>query len=77
MIKIDFLADQPEAIPTLTQWFRDQWPEYYAEANRDGLPVRLLAFADDVLAGTVTLRNQALRGFPEYQPGIGGLFVAE
>jgi GNAT superfamily N-acetyltransferase len=90
MITIAFLADHPEAVPTLTQWFRDQWPEYYAartpadiaqdfhtEANRDGLPVRLLAFADGVLVGTVTLREQALRGFPEYQPGIGGLFVAE
>jgi GNAT superfamily N-acetyltransferase len=90
MIEIAFLADHPEAIPILTQWFRSQWPEYYAartlediaqdfypEANRDGLPVRLLAFADGALAGTVTLRDQALRGFPEYQPGIGGLFVAE
>jgi GNAT superfamily N-acetyltransferase len=90
MITIAFLADHPEVVPTLTHWFRDQWPEYYAartqaeiaqdfhpEANRDGLPVRLLAFADGVLVGTVTLREQALRGFPEYQPGIGGLFVAE
>src|SRR6266498_2343679 len=90
MIEIAFLVDHPDAITTLTQWFRDQWPEYYAarslqdiaqdfyaEANRDGLPVRLLAFMDGRLAGTVTLRDQALRGFPEYQPGIGGLLVAE
>ena len=90
MIEIAFLVDHPDAITTLTQWFRDQWPEYYAarslediaqdfyaEANRDGLPVRLLAFMDGTLAGTVTLRDQALRGFPEYQPGIGGLLVAE
>jgi GNAT superfamily N-acetyltransferase len=90
MIEIAFLVDHSDAIPTLTQWFRDQWPEYYAarsrediaqdfyaEANRGGLPVRLLAFMDGTLAGTVTLRDQALRGFPEYQPGIGGLLVAE
>ena len=90
MIEIAFLVDHPDAIPTLTQWFRDQWPEYYAarslediaqdfyaEANRDRLPVRLLAFMDGTLAGTVTLRDQALRGFPEYHPGIGGLLVAE
>ena len=49
MIEITFLVDHPEAIPTLTHWFRAQWPEYYAErtpadiaqgfcseANRDG-----------------------------------------
>ena len=53
MIEIAFLVDYPETIPTLTHWFRAQWPEYYAErtpadiaqefyseANRDGLPVR-------------------------------------
>ena len=90
MIEIAFLVDHPDAIPTLTQWFRDQWPEYYAarsrediaqdfyaEANRDGLPVRLLAFMDGTLAGTVTLREQAFQAMPEYQPGIGGLLVAE
>jgi GNAT superfamily N-acetyltransferase len=90
MIEIAFLVDHSEAVSTLTQWFRGQWPEYYAartpadiaqdfhaEANRDGLPVRLLAFADGALAGTVTLREQALQSFPEYHPGIGGLFVAE
>ena len=90
MIEIAFLVDHPDAIPTLTHWFRAQWPEYdaarsrddiaqdfYAEANRHGLPVRLLACMDGTLAGTVTLRDQALQGFPEYHPGIGGLLVAE
>ncbi len=90
MIEIAFLVDYPEAIPTLTQWFRAQWPEYYAErtpmdiaqdfyleANRDGLPTRLVAFVDSELAGTITLRKHALRAFPEYHPGLGGLFVVE
>jgi GNAT superfamily N-acetyltransferase len=88
MIDIAFLVDYPEAIPTLTQWFRGQWPEYYAErtpadiaqdfyseASRDGLPVRLVALADGELAGTISLREHALRGLPEYYPGLGGLFV--
>lgn len=90
MIEIAFLADCPETIPTLTQWFRAQWPDYYAErtpadmaedfrseAKRDGLPVRLVAFANGELAGTVTLRDQAMHTLPEYFPGLGGLFVAE
>jgi GNAT superfamily N-acetyltransferase len=90
MIEIRFLAHYPEAVPTLAQWFRAQWPEYYAgrtladiardfdsEAKRDDLPVRLLAFVSGELAGTITLRDQALRGFPEYQPGLGGLLVVE
>ena len=90
MIEIAFLADYPEAIPTLGQWFLTQWPEYYsertpadiaqdfdAEANRSGLPVRLVAFADGELAGAITLREQATWTLPEYYPGLGGLFVVE
>ncbi len=90
MIKIAFLMDCPEAIPTLIHWFRVQWPAYYAErtpadivqdfyseANRSGLPVRLVTFVDDELAGTITLRNQATWILPEYHPGLGGLLVVE
>ena len=90
MIGIAFLADYPETIPTLTRWFRDQWPEYYAErtladiaqdfyleTNRVGLPVRLVAFADGELAGTITLRDQATWTLPECHPGLGGLLVVE
>lgn len=90
MIEIAYLADHPEEIPILVEWFRAQWPSYYAEraladiaqdfyaeANRTGIPIRLVAFADSELAGTITLREHALWDFPEYQPGLGGLFVAE
>ncbi len=88
MIEIAFLVDYPETIPTLTHWFRAQWPEYYiertpadiaqdfcSEANRDRLPVRLVAFADGELAGTITLRDQATWTLPQYHPGLGGLLV--
>lgn len=71
MIEIALLVDHLDAIPTLTHWSRDQWPDYYAARSREDIA------QDFYLAGTVTLRDQALRGFPEYHPGIGGLFVAE
>ena len=90
MIEIAFLADHPEAIPTLTRWFRAQWPDYYAErtaadiaqdfyaeAQREGLPVRLVALSDGQLAGTITLREEATWTLPEYRPGLGGLLVTE
>ncbi len=90
MIEIAYLVDYPETIPTLAHWFRAQWPDYYAgrtpadiaqdfqsEANRDGLPVRLVAFAGGELAGTIILRERAMHILPEYQPGLGGLLVAE
>jgi len=31
MITIDFLADHLDSIPTLTKWFRAQWPDYFAD----------------------------------------------
>jgi GNAT superfamily N-acetyltransferase len=90
MIEIVFLADHPEVIPILTRWFCAQWPDYYAErtpteiaqdfyleANRYGLPVRLIAFTDGELVGTITLRERALQALPESYPGLGGLFVME
>jgi RimJ/RimL family protein N-acetyltransferase len=90
MIETAFLADYPETIPTLAQWFLVQWSEYYAgctpadlaqdflsETNRDGLPIRLVAFTGDELAGTIILRDRAISTLPEYHPGLGGLFVAE
>lgn len=90
MIEIAFLADHPETIPFLIRWFRAQWPDYFAnrtpadiaqdfhaEANRSGIPVRLLAFVDGDLAGTITLRDRAIQSLPDYRPGLGGLFVPE
>jgi GNAT superfamily N-acetyltransferase len=90
MIEITFLVDIPETIPILAQWFRAQWPEYYgertltdiakdfySEANRSKLPIRLITFVDGELVGTITLRERALQAFPEYCPGLGGFFVVE
>ena len=35
MITINFLADYLDTIPTLTKWFRDQWPDYYADMSQE------------------------------------------
>jgi len=90
MIKIDFLADHLDSIPTLAKWFRAQWPEYFVDWSqddlerdflldipRDHLPSRLVAFYDDVLAGTIILRENGDESLAEYQPELGGLYVAE
>lgn len=90
MIKIAFLADHLEVLSILAQWFRAQWPDYFAgksmdavksdfraEANLQNMPVRLLAFVGEDLAGTIVLRKCALNSLPEYTPGLGGFFVTE
>ena len=90
MITIGFLADYPNVIPTLARWFRDQWPDYYADwsqaameqdfledASRDRLPIRLLAFESNELVGTIILRENGNETLPEFQPELGGLYVLE
>ena len=88
MIKTAFLADHPEVIPTLAEWFRAQWPDYYAEqtlsdiaedfredAQYHSIPLRLVAFVDGDLAGTIVLRDWVTDTLPDAHPGLGGLFV--
>ena len=88
MITIGFLADYLDTIPTLAKWFRNQWPDYYADmsqevmeldfledASRDRLPIRLVAFESSELAGTIVLRENNIEMSPEFQPELGGLYV--
>ena len=88
MVTIGFLADYPDTIPTLAQWFRDQWPDYFADwsqaemeqgflegASRNRLPSRLVAFESDALVGTIVLREGETETLPAFQPELGGLYV--
>ena len=90
MITIGFLTDHPDTVPTLAKWFRDQWPDYYADwsqaemeqdfledASRDRLPSRLVAFESNELVGTIVLREHGTETLPEFQPELGGLYVIE
>ena len=90
MARIAYLADHPEHILTLAEWFRAEWQEYYAgrtnedvaeefsqDLKRDRLPIRLIAFEQDELAGCIVLREFALSTHPDYKPGLGGLYVAK
>jgi len=90
MITIGFLADHPDTVSTLANWFRAQWPDYYADmsqaemeqdfledTSRDRLPSRLVAFESNELAGAIVLRENGTETLPEFQPELGGLYVVE
>lgn len=90
MITIGFLADHLDTVPILAKWFRDQWPDYYAnwseaemlqdfleDTSRNSLPSRLVAFESNELVGTIILREQGTETLPEYKPELGGLYVVE
>lgn len=89
MLTIGFLADYLNTIPTLINWFREQWHDYYADmlqaemeqdfledASRERLPIRLVAFESNELVGTIILRDQNEK-LAECQPELGGLYVLE
>jgi RimJ/RimL family protein N-acetyltransferase len=90
MIKIGFLADHLDTIPRLANWFRKQWPYYFADWSRaemeqdflqdatyGRLPCRLVAFESGGLVGTIVLREHGSESLPEFQPELGGLYVTE
>ena len=90
MITIRFLADHLDTMPILAKWFRDQWPDYYADwseaemvqdfledTSRDSLPSRLVAFESNELVGTIVLCEHGTETLPEHQPELGGLYVVE
>lgn len=90
MIRIDFLADHLDVIPILAQWFRAQWPDYFADwsqadmeqdflidARREGLPIRLVAFEGNQLVGTIILREPGNEALADFHPELGGLYVLE
>lgn len=90
MITIGFLADHTDTISTLAKWFRDQWPDYFADwsqaemeadfltdTSRDRLPSRLVAFESGELVGTIILRESNTEISPDSQPELGGLYVVE
>jgi GNAT superfamily N-acetyltransferase len=89
-ITIDYLANHRELAPELGKLFYDEWRSIYdhrgqsfkdvvstclGRANIGSLPLALIAFHDEELVGTVSLKVQDLEIQPELTPWLGGLFV--
>ncbi len=89
-VTIGLLADHPEALPTLIEWFEREWAPYYGNggpgdaaadlkgsANREELPIALAAFADGALCGTAALKPESVTTHPHLSPWLAALLVAE
>jgi len=72
-LRIEHLADHPEVLPILKEWFETEWESYYgpggpgdapsdllAYANRRELPVGLVAFFEDELCGVAALKSASI-----------------
>lgn len=86
---IEYLADNKQAIPTLAQWFYDEWAylhpdRTYADvedliterAQTGKIPVALVAYDGNELLGTVCLKVQDMDTHPELTPWLAGLYVS-
>ena len=87
---IEYLADHPEAVPTLAAWQHAEWgdvrPGDTAEkraarlqgwSNRDRIPLTVVAHeANDVL-GSASLIEHDMETRMELTPWLAGVFVGE
>lgn len=87
-IEIEFLADRPECVPVLADWFRAEWSPYYGpegpgDAERDlreccsrsTLPVAFVALLDDRPCGTAALKSESVSTYAQRSPWLAALLV--
>ncbi len=89
-MKIEYLADHPNFIPTLSRWFMEASPDYYKDKtvedvkatfaprlNRGRVPLALVAIEDTEPLGTVSLLEESITTHTHLTPWLAGLHVAE
>ena len=72
-LQFELLADHPEAIPILEEWFEREWASYYGanvpgdahkdlqdSSNRDELPIALVAISDGEVCGPAALKAESV-----------------
>ncbi|TAM43498.1 MAG: GNAT family N-acetyltransferase [Gammaproteobacteria bacterium] len=86
---IAYLADRRDVIPTLAQWFYQEWAYLHPDrtledverligerTNITKIPVALVAFEGDELLGTVCLKVHDMDTRLDLTPWLAGLYVA-
>ncbi|MEO8139607.1 MAG: GNAT family N-acetyltransferase, partial [Gemmatimonadota bacterium] len=88
MIELAYLADHPDAIPTLARWHHAEWGELVRDwtlesakselsshTARRALSTTLVALSDGVLVGSASLLKEDMPDFPPLSPWLGSVFV--
>lgn len=89
-IEFHFLANRPQHLPQLAQWYFAEWGELTQAAsvhtvearlqeylNADKIPVIILAENAGELVGAVQLKFREMTIFPDKEHWLGGVYVAE
>jgi GNAT superfamily N-acetyltransferase len=81
------LADHPNAIPVLADWFHREWYSYDKRSsveieaqlrdslNRDSLPITFLSLSGTEVIGTVSLDTSDLPPYDHFSPWLASLYV--
>ena len=88
-MKIEYLADHPQSLPTLAQWQHGEWghlrPGDSVEARmarlenycqRGGIPLTVVAHENGELLGSASLIPHDMETRMELTPWLAGVFVA-
>lgn len=87
-MKFVCLADRPEAIPIIAEWYYKQWG-YLQDVSsvektvqllqkylkRNEIPLILLAIEDDEILGAVQIKYYEMDIYPRKEHWIGGVYV--
>ena len=83
------LADRPELVPTVAQWWFDEWPRdgaclddlvqrVTASLHKDTIPVQMIALDAGSVVGSAVLKQHELEDqYPDLEPWIGSVFVTQ
>lgn len=87
-IEFEYLADRPESIPQVVDWWFTVWAEYMdasrakitehltASLSKDKLPLYILATKDGEPVGTAALKLHEVEDlYPDHQYWLGSVFV--
>lgn len=87
-VRIDYLADHPEFIPTLAHWHHEEWGylnsghaverriEDLRGHTRGGIPTTVVAHADGALLGSASLIESDMDTRPDLTPWLASVIVA-
>jgi GNAT superfamily N-acetyltransferase len=87
-LQISYLADQPHWLPTLAEWFYQEWghgdppftlqdfhDQFRTRLNHDRLPLALVASRDGLPVATASLKLQEMDTHPRYMHWLGGVYT--
>ncbi len=86
-VDIEYLADRPEWLPVLAEWFYQEWGhgdppfsiedflnQFHTRLNRDRFPLTMVASLKGVPIATASLKLMEMETHPQYLHWLGGVF---